>query len=254
MKDISSKDGYYLLVFQILAHATFVWALFNFTAGLWITALFVYFLCASLGISVTYHRFLSHRSWDAPGWWKYVGSILGSWALVGSPLAWSNNHIAHHRFTDTEKDPHSPNIMPWWKVQWFSMLTTHPNFRYSARNLNKFQIFLHKNYFRLHIAILATLFLVFGFTITAAIYLVPAAIVWTMGSLINTINHSKFGYKNHDTPDSSVNNLLTGYLVFGEGWHNNHHKYPGFSKFGNRWFELDVSYLCITVIQKLRLK
>jgi stearoyl-CoA desaturase (delta-9 desaturase) len=252
MNDTKARDGYYLLAFQIVAHAALVWGIFNLTAVEWALTAAVYFIVASLGVSVTYHRLLSHKSWEAPAWWYYVGSLCGFWGLVGSPLAWSNNHIAHHRYTDTANDPHSPNIMPWWKVQWFSMLTTYPKFRFSLSNINAFQTFLHRNYFKLHLVILATLLILFGLTITVAIYLAPAAVVWNMGSLVNTINHSRFGYRNEDTANSAINNHLTGYLVFGEGWHNNHHKYPGRAKFGIKWFELDVSYWCIRLIQKTK--
>lgn len=242
--------GYLLFTFQLLAHIGLVWFLFNMSFATVAIVLFIYFLTGGLGVSVTYHRLLSHKSWNAPLWWRYVGSLLGFWALIGSPLAWANNHIAHHRYVDTAKDPHSPKIYPWWKVQWLSMLTSYPSFRFAASNMTKFQMFLHRYYFHLHILILISLISVFGLWVTVVVYLAPAAVTWNMAGLINTLNHSNFGYKTYDTPDSSVNNIFSGIFVFGEGWHNNHHRFPGRAKFGEKWWELDIGAIAISLLKR----
>lgn len=241
----------YLLFFgQVLAHIALIAALFTFSFADWGISFFVYFLTGCLGISVTYHRYISHRSWQPPKWWIYVGSLLGFYGLVGSPLAWANNHVAHHRYTDTEKDPHSPMFQPWWKVQWGSMFTSYTGLRYCTKHMNTFQIFIHKNYFYIHAVILVTLLLLLGVHMTMVVYLVPAAILWNMASLVNTINHSKFGYRNFNTRDSSVNNFITGYMTFGEGWHNNHHSSPGKYNFSARWWEFDISKIIISLLNQ----
>lgn len=246
MKNINQ---YLLLAFQILAHISLIAAIFTFSLSDWGISFFIYFLTGCLGISITFHRYLSHKSWKAPKWWIYVGSLLGFWGIVGSPIAWANNHIAHHRYVDTEKDPHSPKWMPWWKVQWFSMLTSFQSFRFAVKNINPFQIFLHKYYFLLHFLILISLFFAGGLYLVMVVYLVPSAILWNIASLINTVNHSKFGYRNFETKDSSVNNILTGFLAWGEGWHNNHHARPGNSSFGFLKSEFDISYHIIRVLE-----
>lgn len=243
------KEKYYLLIFQIIAHLSLIVSIFIFSFTDWIIVALIYFLTGCLGVSITYHRYLSHKSWNAPKWWIYIGSVFGFWGLVGSPLAWSNNHIAHHKYVDTINDPHSPIIMPWWKVQWLSMITSMDRLRFSNRNVNPFQIFLHKNYFKIHMGIMISMIILFGIHYTFVLYLVPAAVLWNMSSLINTLNHLKrFGYRNFDTKDSSTNNLITGFLAWGEGWHNNHHAYPGKADFGKKWFEFDLSYYIIRLL------
>lgn len=246
MKNINQ---YLLLLFQVLAHISLVIAFFTFSLTDWGISIFIYFLTGCLGVSITFHRYLSHKSWNAPAWWIYLGSLFGFYGLVGSPLAWSNNHIAHHRYVDTEKDPHSPVCQPWWKVQWFSMLTSLTTMRFATKNINPFQIFLHKNYFLLHALILLSLVIIFGIHVSMVVYLVPAAILWNLASLVNTLNHSKFGYRNFETKDSSVNSVVTGILTWGEGWHNNHHAYPGKSSFKLKKHELDISSF---IIDRLR--
>lgn len=243
------NQKYYLLLFQIMAHVCLIYALFSFAPFEWAISFFIYFLTGCLGISVTYHRYLAHKSWNAPKWWIYLGSVLGFYGITGSPIAWANNHVAHHRYVDTDKDPHSPKIMPWWKVQWFSMLTPYENFRFAIKNMNPFQNMLHKYYFLFHSIILLS-FLVFGgLHITAIFYLVPAAILWNLSNLVNTLNHS-IGYRNHDTNDSSTNHVVTGILSWGEGWHNNHHAKSGKAQFGEKWWEFDISYLFISLLKQ----
>jgi len=237
-----------LFIFQFLAHVSLIAAIFLFSFFDWGISFFVYFLTGCLGVSVTFHRFLAHKSWKPPQWWVYIGSVLGFWGIVGSPIAWANNHVAHHKYVDTEKDPHSPLFMPWWKVQWLAMFTSYGSFRFALSNLNKFQMFLHKYYFVIHFLILVGLLVIFGLHITMVCYLVPAAILWNASSLINTINHN-VGYRNFETKDSSTNNIGTGYLIWGEGWHNNHHARPGNYSFKVKWWEFDLSSLIIKLIR-----
>jgi len=80
-------------------------------------------------------------------------------------------------------------------------------------------------------------------------YLVPSLLVWHGGSLINSLNHSPMGYRNYDTKDLSVNNFVSGILVSGEGWHNNHHAQPGNPQFGHKWWEFDLGWQIIKLIR-----
>jgi stearoyl-CoA desaturase (delta-9 desaturase) len=80
-------------------------------------------------------------------------------------------------------------------------------------------------------------------------YLVPAILVYHGSSLINTLNHSKFGYRNYDTKDLSYNNPVTGIFMAGEGWHNSHHHDPKNPKFGEKWYEFDLGWHVIQLIR-----
>jgi stearoyl-CoA desaturase (delta-9 desaturase) len=244
--------NFFLLFGQILAHVALFAAPFFLTGVDWLIVLLLYFVGGCLGGTITYHRLLSHKSWNAPAWWYYFGSICGAWFLIGSPLAWSNNHIAHHRYVDTEKDPHSPAQLGFFRVQWLSMMNTYSSFRFAVKNMNNFQVFLHKKYELIHVCIFLSLLVFLGLKWVMILYLVPSAIIWNMASLVNTLNHTPFiGYRNFESKDSSRNNFLTGWLVWGEGWHNNHHMYPGKSNFGGvRWWEIDIANLIIKLIER----
>lgn len=245
---------YFLLAGQLAAFASLLYAPFVFSGLDWLVVLLMYFVGGCLGGSVTFHRLLSHRSWDAPKWWYYVGSLCGMIFLIGSPLAWANNHLSHHRNVDTDKDPHSPHHLGWWRVQFLSMLHTETSLRYGLRNVNPFQTFLHKHYVVLHLLYAFTLFMVGGLHLLMTLYLVPSAVIWHMASFINTVCHTEMpgNYRPYPSKDSSQNNVFLGWFVWGEGFHNAHHAYPGAPYFGRqfvRWWELDISYLVIRLLE-----
>jgi fatty-acid desaturase len=240
-------DSLKLFLFQIISHFGLVLLLIYGTWLDFFLTFFVYFITGCLGVTMTFHRLLSHKSWKAPRWFYYFGSITGVWGIIGSPCAWVATHRAHHRETDNEKDPHSPLYKDWWKIQWFSMFET-VNIKYSVDLLrDSFQVWLHKNYFKIHIGIFLFLLLISPWMLVV-LYLAPAAILWNAGSSINTVTHL-IGYRNHDTKDNSRCNLFLGYVVFGEGWHNNHHVNPHSSSFKSKWWEFDIGYFLLKIIE-----
>jgi stearoyl-CoA desaturase (delta-9 desaturase) len=240
-----------LFLFQMLAHIGLIYGVFNFKLDEWLMVFFIYFLTGCLGVSITYHRYLSHKSFKTNSLFSKIGILLATYGIVGSSLAWVNNHRKHHRYTDKQGDPHSPMIYGYLKTQWLSMYTSSETMKYVLEYINDdFQVLIHRYYYLIH-ALILMLFLVFtDIHVTSIYYLAPAAILWNMGSMINTICHNSLGYKNHILKDRSTNNFLLGVFVWGEGWHNNHHYMPARPKFGERWFEIDISYLIIQLIKK----
>ena len=240
------NDNKKLFLFQLVAHLGLLYQIIFGNTFLWTLTFIVYFFTGCIGMSITYHRLLSHKSWNSPKWFSYVGSLCGSWGLTGTSISWVAIHREHHKFTDTDKDPHSPKFKNFFKVHFLSMFDN-PNIRYVPDLLkDKFQVFLHKHYFKGHLIILFLLLLI-DVDLLISLYLAPAAILWNAGSFINTINHL-YGYKNFKTTDDSKNNIITGLLVWGEGWHNNHHSAPQNFNFGKKWWEIDVSNLVIRLL------
>lgn len=245
---MNKYDKYYLFLFQVIAHIALVWSIFNFSLSNWGISFFVYFLTGALGVSITYHRLLSHNSFVPKENWEKLGTLFAFWGLVGSSIAWVNNHKTHHRYTDQDKDPHSPIKMGFFTVQFLSMFHSATGLRYVVSLVrDKFHLFLHKNYYILHAIILLLLLSLVGWKITAMIYLTPAALLWNAGSFVNSIGHLNIlSYRNHETNDNSQNNIVLGYLMWGEGWHNNHHNKAAKAKFGEKWWEFDISYFLIS--------
>lgn len=242
----------FLFVSQIFAHLALIFLIFSGSTLEWSICFGVYFLTGCFGMSMTYHRLLSHKSWRAPQWFKWLGALLGTIGLTGSALAWVAIHRQHHANPDKPKDPHSPNVHTWWNVQFFSMYYR-PNLRFVKDLLkDKFIIGCHRHYLSIQFAYIGLLFIADPKAVIYA-YLAPAAILWHGGSLINTIGH-KWGYRNFSIADKSVNNPLLGFLMWGEGWHNNHHAKPNSKSFKIKFWEIDISYLFIKIFETKRKK
>ena len=239
-----------LFLLQLVCHIALVWAVFSFTAVDWFWSFFVYFFTGCFGVTVTLHRYYSHKSF------KFKNDLVRKffvfcsvWGVVGDPIAWVNNHRQHHRLTDKPGDPHSPQILGFVQAQWLSMFHGQTNLRMVPDLIrDKFLVYIHQHYFKLHWTLMIV-GLLFVPKIALVCYLVPAAILWNFGSLVNTINHM-YGYRTYETTDNSTNNFLMGYLVWGEGWHNNHHGNPASKHFSNKWWEFDIGYQVVKMVEE----
>lgn len=234
------RDQYLLAAFQLLAHAALIYVVFYGNIVNWLTMLFGFFLLGCLGAVVTYHRLLSHRSWNSPRWFEILGTVLGNLCIIGSSISWVAVHRQHHRYSDREGDPHTPKES-FLKAQWGGIFET-PNLKYVPDLLRSpFHVFLHKYYFLIIAALIAVLAAI-NPMLCASLYLAPVALVYTIGGAVNSFNHSDIiGYRNYETKDNSKNIWLLGYLMWGEGWHNNHHAQPMNPYTNHKWWEFDFS-------------
>jgi fatty-acid desaturase len=239
---------YLVLLHQILAHMGLFALIVYLPVKFWFFSLVIYAVLYCLGGTITYHRLLSHNSFKPPQWFYYVGSLIGLLSCSGSPIAWVATHKKHHRFTDQQKDPHSMRFMSWYRVQWMSMLVP-VEAKYASHLLrSKFQIFLHRHYFAIHIVYAAILFSIEP-KMLIYLYLAPAALVWEAGSIINTICH-KWGYRNYEIDNDSKNNTWVSWITFGEGLHNNHHARQANYSFKRKDHEVDFAALFIDIIKQ----
>ena len=216
------NNAYTILLSQILAHASIILMFLYGSYYHWIIALFVYFLNGCLGMTMTYHRLLTHRSWFVIKPIEYLFSLFATIGLTGSALSWVAIHREHHAFTDTEKDPHSPLYKGWFWSHYLSMFAK-VKIKYVRDLLNeKFYVFQHKFYFEINLIYALFLFLIDPFAIVYA-WLVPAALLWNGGSLIVSTSHRDKG---------PHNDLILALSTWGEGYHKNHHDNVKLSKFG----------------------
>ena len=240
-----------LFVSQLIAHIATIYWLFSdwFTLTNFVLIFLVYFFTGCIGMSVTYHRLLTHRSFTASKVFEYFGTLCGTVGLTGSSLSWTAAHRLHHSRADRVGDPHSPGILGYIRAQWFSMFSPIKISR-SPLIKNSFHFWLHKHYLNINMIWALLLFLGGGWWAVVVLYLVPACLLWNAGSLINTICHTRWlGYRRYNIGDSSVNSPLLGFLMWGEGWHNNHHRHQSRSNIGEKWWEIDIGYYCIKLIE-----
>jgi stearoyl-CoA desaturase (delta-9 desaturase) len=221
------------------------------------------YLWHAMGTTIGYHRLLSHRSFQCPKFVEYFWVLGGYLAFEGSPIWWASIHRAHHRFTDQPDDPHAPRYG--WKHAYFGWIFKNaygvgvdPNIQ--AIDLIKDPVyrFLEQNgsWHRAHvvatvigIAFRLGLLVCFGWVVALA-SLVAGVVVLQIPLLLNVLCHQpKLGYKTYATEDDSVNVWWVALLTAGEGWHNNHHAFPGSARSGLKAHEFDLSWLTLRFLK-----
>lgn len=216
-----------------------------------------------------YHRYFSHRAFRTSRAVQFVFAVIGASCVQRGPLWWAAHHRRHHKHADTPLDPHSPTVFGflWSHAGWFLTpgafrtdwaripdLNKYPELRWLDRYDTAVPIALAALLFGLGSLLHAVVpswgttggqMLVWGFFVSTVV-LFHATVT------INSLAH-RFGRRRFDTRDNSRNNLWLALLTFGEGWHNNHHFYPGSARQGFRWWEVDLTWYGLKLMSALGL-
>jgi stearoyl-CoA desaturase (delta-9 desaturase) len=232
----------------------------------------VTYLVGGFGITIGFHRMLTHRAFQTSKPLEYAFAVAGSYALQGSVLDWVADHRKHHAHTDQEGDPHSPHVghgeglAGLWHAHtgWLFETQGQADWKKYAKDLyeDKGMRRLTKAFPYLALGSLliptAIGFAIHDFTLGGA----ARGLVW--GGLvrifllhhvtwsINSICHF-FGSRRFDVDDKSTNVAWLSLFSLGESWHHNHHAFPRSANHGLKWYEFDLSGAIITVMEKLGL-
>ncbi len=227
------------------------------------------YLLSAVGVTVGYHRYFCHRSFQTFRPIQAALAIMGSMALEGPVLKWVAVHRCHHQHSDGDNDPHSPHqhgggiggvLRGFWHahVGWI--------FRGDPVDVYRYVPDLASDRMLRILSKLWMLWAVIGVLIPAAIgglltlSWTGALLGFVWGGLariflvhhvtwsINSVCHL-WGWRPFRSHDMSRNNLIFGIVGLGEGWHNNHHAFPTSARHGLRWWELDASYALITAMR-----
>ena len=244
-------------IFHIIAIIATVCGLiyYPFTIDTLYIVLLGYFLYGCLGIVVTFHRYLTHESYSARPWLVKFFSILGCLGGTGSPLAWVAIHINHHLKSDKPEDPHSPLYkgIKIFTLDYVNEVDNDTKWRIRRLVTDKFQQFLHRYYFGILVIYSLLLLVIGGPWLMIFGHLTPALVTGIMSNVVNYVGHKPnwFGsFRSHTLNDNSANNWVWAIPSWGEAWHNNHHRFPKRSYFGDRWYQVDISGLIIKIISK----
>lgn len=217
------------------------------------------YLTGALGVTLNYHRTLTHRSLRLSKPVEYATAILGALALQGGPIEWVSTHRAHHANSDRHGDPHDANLgFNWSHFQWLffpngAMLTKEEQIR-MAPDLcaQPFYLRLEKYTLLLQIVLAVILFIFGGWSWVIWGVFVRLVLSYHLTWLINSAAHSS-GYQTFKTGDRSTNCWWIALFSWGEGWHNNHHAFPFSARHGLKWFELDHTWHVIKALSWLGL-
>lgn len=219
-------------------------------------AIFLAWLSGWIGVTLCFHRLLTHRSFETPKWFEYFLTICGTLSWQGGPVIWVATHRKHHAHSDEEDDPHSPiHGLSWAHVFW----TTHKQkdadkLKDFAKDLlrDPWMIFINRLFWVPQVVVFLSL-LFFGYFL-GGVELALSWIVWGVGVRTTFIYHltwavnsacHTWGYRNFQTEDLSTNFWPLGALTGGEAFHNNHHADPRSARHGMLWWEFDPTWLTI---------
>lgn len=220
-------------------------------------------------LTAFYHRYFSHRTFQTSRAVQFVFALVGASCVQRGPLWWAAHHRHHHRVTDTPADPHSPGVhgFLWSHVGWF---LTPRNFRTDLSRVPDLAKFPELRWLdRYDIAIpvvLAVLLYALGVLLHHVApllgtsggqmliwgFFVSTIVLFHATVTINSLAH-RYGKRRFDTKDDSRNNVWLALLTFGEGWHNNHHFFPGSSRQGFHWWEVDLTWYGLKLMSALGL-
>ena len=253
--------------------AIFAWGSFLHARDLVIFA--VMYLISAFGITVGFHRLLTHRAFETYRGVRYAFAIMGSYAVEGPVLDWVADHRKHHTFSDEEGDPHSPHVgqaagfggvvRGLWHahIGWLFETNGQAEKRRYCPDLAGDPVMRRLNR-AFPLFVLGTLAIPFvagfawGGTLSAGLEallwagLVRIFLVHHVTWSINSICHF-FGATRFDTGDHSTNVFWLALPSLGEAWHHNHHAFPRSAFHGLRWYEFDPSGWLILAMSKVGL-
>ena len=223
--------------------------------------LFLHWMTGSLGICMTYHRLLTHRSFATrPRWLEYPMTALGCCACEGGAIDWVSDHRRHHAHSDDHLDVHSPlrgfawAHLLWWVIPDRDATHTPEYYARWAPDLARdpVHVWLNKANFLFPMMLGVALYAAGGMSWLVWGGFVRTVLLLHTTWLVNSAAHL-WGSRPYKTRDGSRNLWWVGLLAFGEGWHNNHHAFPTSARHGLRWWQLDTTYLAIRLMSWLKL-
>jgi stearoyl-CoA desaturase (Delta-9 desaturase) len=211
-------------------------------------------------VTAFYHRYFSHRAFKTSRTVQWLFALLGAAAVQRGPLWWAAHHRHHHAHADRPTDAHSPRQhgFLWSHMGWFLARANFPTKLQLVPDLARFRelVLLDRFDAAVPAALAAALYaagavlerLAPGLGTSAMQLLVWGFAVWHATFAINSLAHTS-GRRRYATRDDSRNNFALALLTFGEGWHNNHHRYPTAARQGFRWWEVDLTYYVLCAFE-----
>jgi stearoyl-CoA desaturase (delta-9 desaturase) len=222
------------------------WSALAVAAGLYAVRMF--------SVTAFYHRYFSHRTFQTSRVAQFAFAVLGASCVQRGPLWWASHHRRHHKHSDTEHDVHSPRHHGlWWAhMGWITAPANFPTDMDQVKDLARYpELRFLDRYDVLVPALLAlTLYLLGGLQWLVWGFFVSTIVLFHCTCFINSLAHT-LGRRRYATTDDSRNSLLLALITFGEGWHNNHHRYPGATRQGHRWWEIDLTFYGLWLLSKL---
>lgn len=219
-------------------------------------ALLLHWITGGLGITLGFHRLVTHRSFQTPKWLEYFFVFCGTLACQGGVFDWVGLHRLHHLYSDQGPDPHDSNQGFWWShMGWMlfhpPMQTEVPRYIKDIADDPVYRFF-DKYFIPLQFSLGLLLYFIGGWSFVVWGIFVRLVLVWHCTWFVNSASHI-FGYSTYESNDNSKNCWWVALVTYGEGWHNNHHAFQYSARHGLQWWEIDMTWMTIHLLQTLGL-
>ncbi len=216
---------------------------------------FVLYLVRMWAVTAGYHRYFSHRTFKTSRVFQFVLAFLAQTSAQKGALWWAAHHRHHHRHSDAKEDIHSPvqRGFIYAHVGWIFDHTSDTDLS-KVKDLARYPElrWLNRYYLLPPILIAVIVALLFGGSGLFVGFMLSTVLLWHGTFSINSLAHV-IGRRRYQTRDNSRNSMTLALLTLGEGWHNNHHYYPGSTRQGFRWWEIDITYYVLRGLAALRI-
>ena len=214
------------------------------------------YLVRMFAITGFYHRYFSHRTFRTSRAAQFAFAVLGASAVQRGPLWWAAHHRKHHRHADTPLDVHSPREHGFWwaHMGWITSPVNFPTDVAQVRDLARYPELRLLDRFDLAVPLLLAfgLWAAGGMQLLVWGFFISTVVLFHGTCLINSLAH-QVGTRRFETDDDSRNSFALALITLGEGWHNNHHKYPGAARQGFFWWEIDITWYGLLLLERLRI-
>lgn len=241
------------------AHVASLAAFFTFSWQALLLCLALHWITGGIGITLGFHRLLTHRSFKV---WKpleYLLAIIGSLACQSGPIAWVAAHRLHHAKSDQDGDPHSPlNGFFWAHMGWClhddKVLDHFKEYSRLVPDMARdpIHVFLDRVHILWTVLLAAGLYAWGGWPFVVWGIFVRLVLVYHCTWFVNSAAHV-WGYRTYKISDRSTNLWWVALLTYGEGWHNNHHAFQYSARHGLKFWEIDTTYWMILILKGLGL-
>lgn len=252
----ASLGKYFNITGIVLIHLATVWAFFRGTDLGLVTLAVVFYFVRMFAITAGYHRYFAHRSYKTSRAMQFILALLGTTATQKGPLWWASTHRVHHKYSDTERDVHSPKQRGFWYAHmgWW-LGTEHEETKFSLiKDFAKYPElrFLNRFHWVGVLLAMAIAYAIRGFDGFLWGYVVSTCFLLHGTFTINSLSHV-YGSRRFETTDTSRNNFWLALITMGEGWHNNHHYYQSSVNQGFYFWEIDASYYVLKAMSAVGL-
>jgi stearoyl-CoA desaturase (delta-9 desaturase) len=225
------------------------------------------YLLRMFAVTAFYHRYFSHRTFKTSRFAQFLFAVAGNTCVQRGPLWWAAHHRRHHRYSDQPEDPHSP-LQKGFFTSHVGWILDRKNFRTQIEEVPDLAEYRELRFLDRFDTLVPLLFAAAVFGLGALLerfapglgtngpqllvwgFFISTVVLYHGTFTINSLAHV-FGYQTYKTGDTSRNNWLLALITLGEGWHNNHHFYPGSVRQGFRWWQIDVSWYGLSLLAAL---